>query len=92
MNTESSKANEGSRSHEKALMNRDDDGAKRDTIKKRVDDYDLGNTAHESKENLISVMWKICKTGDGTESLQLGAFQQLVVMLQVECGEESMIR
>lgn len=88
MNTESAKANEGSRSHEKALMNRDDDGAKRDTF----DDYDLGNTAHESKKNLISVMWKICKTGDGTESLQLGAFQQLVVMLQVECGEESMIR
>ncbi|WZY85506.1 hypothetical protein YC2023_031890 [Brassica napus] len=50
MNTESNKANEGSRSHEKALAYSDDDGAERDTKKrKRVDDYDVGMTVQKSK-------------------------------------------
>lgn len=42
------------------------------------------------KKNLVSVMWKICKSGDGSEveeALRLGAFKKLVVMLQVGCGE-----
>ncbi|KAG2282491.1 hypothetical protein Bca52824_053711 [Brassica carinata] len=42
------------------------------------------------KKNLISVMWKICKTGDGTEveeTLLLGVLKKFVVMLQVGCGE-----
>ncbi|CAN7120511.1 unnamed protein product, partial [Brassica rapa subsp. narinosa] len=51
MNTENSKANTGSRNHEKALNNSDDDGAKRDTGKRKgVDDCDLGNTAHKPKK------------------------------------------
>ncbi|KAF3533738.1 hypothetical protein DY000_02036227 [Brassica cretica] len=43
-----------------------------------------------TKKNLISVMWKICKTGDGTEveeALLLGVLKKFVVMLQVGCGE-----
>ncbi|KAG2329411.1 hypothetical protein Bca4012_021025 [Brassica carinata] len=53
MNTESSKANERSQSHEKKLVNSDGDRAKRDTEKRRrVDYYDLGNTAHKSKKKM----------------------------------------
>lgn len=43
-----------------------------------------------AKRNLVSVMWKLCKTGQGSEveeALRLGAFKKLVVMLQVGCGE-----
>ncbi|KAH0938000.1 hypothetical protein HID58_005461 [Brassica napus] len=43
-----------------------------------------------AKKSLVSVMWKICKSGDGSEveeALRLGAFKKLVVMLQVGCGE-----
>ncbi|WZZ34676.1 hypothetical protein YC2023_018077 [Brassica napus] len=43
-----------------------------------------------TKKNLISVMWKICKPGDGTEveeAFLLGVLKKLVVMLQVGCGE-----
>jgi len=42
------------------------------------------------KKDLVSVMWKVCKSGDGSEveeALRLGAFKKLVVMLQVGCGE-----
>lgn len=42
------------------------------------------------KKDLVSVMWKICKSGDGSEveeALRLGAFKKLVMMLQVGCGE-----
>ncbi|CAD5316425.1 U box domain [Arabidopsis suecica] len=42
------------------------------------------------KKDLVSVMWKICKSGDGSEveeALRLGGFKKLVVMLQVGCGE-----
>ncbi|CAN8238366.1 unnamed protein product [Cochlearia groenlandica] len=44
-----------------------------------------------AKKDLVSVMWKICKSGDGSEieeALRLGAFKKLVVMLQVGCCGE----
>ncbi|KFK41036.1 hypothetical protein AALP_AA2G077100 [Arabis alpina] len=43
-----------------------------------------------AKNKLVSVMWNICKTGQGTEveeALRLGAFKKLVVMLQVGCEQ-----
>ncbi|ESQ28636.1 hypothetical protein EUTSA_v10018597mg [Eutrema salsugineum] len=43
-----------------------------------------------AKKDLVCVMWRICKSGDGSEveeALRLGAFKKLVVMLQVGCGE-----
>uniref|UniRef100_A0A1J3IZ63 U-box domain-containing protein n=2 Tax=Noccaea caerulescens TaxID=107243 RepID=A0A1J3IZ63_NOCCA len=46
--------------------------------------------SESAKKSLVSVMWKICKTGDGSEveeALRLGAFKKLVVVLQVGCGD-----
>ncbi|CAA7025612.1 unnamed protein product [Microthlaspi erraticum] len=46
--------------------------------------------SESAKKSLVSVMWKVCKTGDGSEvedALRLGAFKKLVVVLQVGCGD-----
>ncbi|CAN4126318.1 unnamed protein product [Withania somnifera] len=40
----------------------------------------------------ISVLWKLCKDGNENsviEALELGAFQKLLVVLQVGCGEKT---
>ncbi|CAH9106126.1 unnamed protein product [Cuscuta europaea] len=44
-------------------------------------------------EHCISAMWKLCKGEDeraaAIEALELGAFQKLLVVLQVGCGEKA---
>ncbi|XP_056846705.1 uncharacterized protein LOC130497703 [Raphanus sativus] len=48
--------------------------------------------SESGKKYLVSVLWKIGKTGDDTEveeALRLGTFKMCVVMLQIGCGKET---
>ncbi|KAL6959628.1 hypothetical protein U1Q18_039782 [Sarracenia purpurea var. burkii] len=51
--------------------------------------------SHLATEISVSVLWKLCKNGDGggddqrVEALRLGAFHKLLVVLQVGCGEKT---
>ncbi|KAL0715714.1 hypothetical protein Bca4012_065036 [Brassica carinata] len=70
VNIENSKVNEGSRSHKKAIVNSDDDGAKRNTGKrKRFDDRDLVNTARKPKKKRKKNKEKIQKEDQEAEHL-----------------------
>ncbi|KAJ0468902.1 putative U box domain, armadillo-like helical, Zinc finger, RING/FYVE/PHD-type [Helianthus annuus] len=43
----------------------------------------------------VSMLWKFSKNGDGSalvEALHVGAFQKLLLMLQVNCGEETKVK
>ncbi|KAM0021881.1 putative U box domain, armadillo-like helical, Zinc finger, RING/FYVE/PHD-type [Helianthus debilis subsp. tardiflorus] len=43
----------------------------------------------------VSMLWKFSKHGDGSalvEALHVGAFQKLLLMLQVNCGEETKVK
>ncbi|MFS8009667.1 putative armadillo-like helical protein [Helianthus anomalus] len=43
----------------------------------------------------VSMLWKFSKNGDGNalvEALHVGAFQKLLLMLQVNCGEETKVK
>lgn len=43
----------------------------------------------------VSLLWKLSNNGDGSdlvEALHVGAFQKLLLMLQVNCGEETKVK
>ncbi|KAL8193973.1 hypothetical protein R6Q57_026215 [Mikania cordata] len=46
-------------------------------------------------EFCVSMLWKLCNNGDGgplVEALHVGAFQKLLLMLQVNCGEDTKVK
>ncbi|KAJ8551585.1 hypothetical protein K7X08_021600 [Anisodus acutangulus] len=50
------------------------------------------NVSEMATECSISVLWKLCKGGNENsviEALKLGAFQKILVVLQVGCGEKT---
>ncbi|KAK1410667.1 hypothetical protein QVD17_37205 [Tagetes erecta] len=40
----------------------------------------------------VSLLWKLCNNGDIVEALHVGAFQKLLLMLQVNCGGETKVK